>query len=84
MHALRAESKELAQIAVETLNALNKLSKSRDRLLEIVEDGEVQADEYADFAEIKATLDRIALSVSNLQLWVDEQIADGNLKKPQA
>ena len=75
--------KELAQIAVETLNALNKLSRSRDRLLEIVEDGEVQADEYADFAEIKATLDRIALSVSNLQLWVDEQIAAGNLKKPE-
>ena len=75
--------KELGQIAVETLNALNKLSKSRDRLLEIVEDGEVQADEYADFAEIKATLDKIALSVSNLQLWVDEQIAAGNLKKPE-
>ena len=81
-HALRTESKELAQIAVETLNALNRLSKSRDRLLEIVEDGEVQADEYTDFAEIKGTLDKIALSVSNLQLWVDEQIAAGNLKKP--
>lgn len=83
MHAPRTESKELGQIAVETLNALNKLSKSRDRLLEIVEDGEVQADEYPDFAEIKATLDKIALSVSNLQLWVDEQIAAGNLKKPE-
>jgi len=81
--ALRTESKELAQIAVETLNSLNKLSRSRDRLLEIVEDGEVKADEYADFAEIKATLDRIALSVSNLQLWVDEQIAAGNLNKPE-
>ena len=84
VHALRTESKELAQIAVETLNSLNKLSRSRDRLLEIVEDGEVQADEYADFAEIKSTLDRIALSVSNLQLWVDEQIAAGNLVKPKA
>ena len=82
VHALRTESKELAQIAVETLNAVNKLSRSRDRLLEIVEDGEVQADEYADFAEIKATLDRIALSVSNLQLWVDEQIASGKLEHP--
>ena len=84
MHALRTESKELAQIAVETLNAVNKLSRSRDRLLEIVEDGEVQADEYADFAEIKETLDKIALSVSNLQLWVDEQIAAGKFIKPQA
>ena len=84
VHAQRTESKELAQIAVETLNALNKMSKSRDRLLEIVEDGKVRADEYEDFVEIKATLDRIALSVSNLQLWVDEQIAAGKLKNPDA
>ena len=82
-HALPTESQALAQIAVETLNAVNKLSKSRDRLLEIVEDGQVRPDEYADFAEIKATLDKIAFSVSNLQLWVDEQIAAGKLKAPE-
>ena len=81
LRALPTESKELAQIAMETLNAVNRLSKNRDRLLEIVEDGQVEEDEYADFAEIKATLDRIALSVSNLQLWVDEQLAAGNQKK---
>ena len=83
LRALPTESKELAQIAVETLNAVNRLSKNKDRLLEIVEDGQVLGDEYADFVEIKATLDRIALSVSSLQLWVDEQIAAGKLKKPE-
>ena len=31
---------------------------------------------------IKANLDRIALSVSSLQLWVDEQIAIGKMKPP--
>jgi len=81
-HALPTESKELAQIAVETLNALNKLGQSRDRLLEIVEDGQVRHDEYEDFAQIKKTLDKIALSVSTLQLWVDEQIAAGKLERP--
>ena len=80
---LPTESKELAQIAVETLNAVNKLEKNKDRLLEIVEDGQVLSDEYADFAEIKSTLDRIALSVSSLQLWVDEQIAAGKLSRPE-
>ena len=83
VHAVRTESKELAQIAVETLNAVNRLNRNRDRLLEIVEDGQVQDDEYDDFVEIKATLDRIALSVSSLQLWVDEQIAAGKLEKPE-
>lgn len=80
---LPTESKELAQIAVETLNAVNRLSKSKDRLLEIVEDGQVLGDEYNDFAEIKSTLDRIALSVSSLQLWVEEQMAAGKLQKPE-
>ena len=80
---LPTESKELAQIAVETLNAVNKLEKNKDRLLEIVEDGQVLSDEYADFAEIKSTLDRISLSVSSLQLGVDEQIAAGKLAKPE-
>ena len=82
-HKLPTESKELAQIAVETLNAVNRISKNRDRLLEIVEDGQVCSDEYADFLEIKATLDKIAMSVSSLQLWVDEQIASGKLKFPE-
>ena len=84
VHALRAESKELAQITVETLNALNRLSKSRDRLLEISEDGEVDSDEYADFSEIKATLEKIALSVSNLRLWIEEREAAGKLNLPKA
>ena len=81
VHALRPEPKELGQIAVETLNALNRMNRNKERLLEIVEDGEVQPDEYSDFAEIKGILDRIALSVANLQLWVNEQIAEGKMAK---
>ena len=79
----RTESKELAQITVETLNALNRLSRSKDRLLEISEDGTVDPDEVEDFREIKATLDKIALSVSNLRLWIEEQEAKGSLTLPE-
>ena len=57
-------------------------AKQTTDLLEIVEDGQVRPDEYQDFVEIKGVLDKIALSVANLQLWVNEQIAEGNLKKP--
>ena len=81
VHALRPESKELGQIAVETLNALNRMNRSKERLLEIVEDGQVRSDEYQDFVEIKGVLDKIALSVANLQLWVNEQIAEGKLRE---
>ena len=71
--------KDLAQIAIETLNSLNKMSKEKDRLLEIVEDGQVTPDEYNDFFEIKKTLEKISLSVDTLQLWVDKSIAEGNM-----
>lgn len=71
--------KDLAQIAIETLNSLNRMSKEKDRLLEIVEDGRVTPDEYKDFFEIKKTLEKISLSVDTLQLWVDKSIADGHM-----
>ena len=74
-HAVRAESKELTQIAVETLNAVNQMSRIKDRLLEIAEDGKVCNAELEDFMKIKSVLDKLSQSVSNLQLWMDEQIA---------
>lgn len=75
------QSKELAQIAIETLNSLNKLNREKDRLLEIVEDGTVRPDEREDFLAIKTVMDKIALSVHTMQLWVDEAIANGKLPK---
>lgn len=75
------EEKELSQIAIETLNALNKINRDKDRLLEIVEDGQITEDEYEDFFLIKKTLDKISLSVDSLQLWVDKAISEGGIKK---
>ena len=75
--------KDLAQIAIETLNSLNKMNKEKDRLLEIVEDGQVTPDEYKDFFEIKKTLEKISLSVDTLQLWVDKSIADGHMESAE-
>ena len=79
-HVPEIKIKDLAQIAVETLNSLNRLNKEKDRLLEIVEDGQITPDEYKDFFEIKKTLEKIALSVDTLQLWVDKSIADGHME----
>ena len=75
------EMKSLSQIAIETLNSLNKMTRLKDRLLEIVEDGRVRPNESDDFLIIKSTLDKISASVNALQLWVDGQIADGKLDK---
>lgn len=75
------EVKSFSQIAIETINSLNRIARQKDRLLEIVEDGQVRSDEYEDFLVIKTTLDRIAASVNALQLWVNGQIAEGKLDK---
>ena len=71
--------KELSQIAIETLNSLNKLAQVKDRLLEIVEDGTISEDELEDFRTIKSNLDKIASAVESLQLWLNESIARGSL-----
>ena len=75
------ESKELAQIAIETLNSVNRLNREKDRLLEIVEDGTVRPDEREDFITIKETLDKIAISVRTMHLWIEEAEASGKLPK---
>ena len=75
------ELKSFSQIAIETLNSLNKMTHLKDRLLEIVEDGQVRPDESDDFLIIKSTLDKISASVNALQLWVDGQIVNGKLDR---
>lgn len=77
----RVEIKSFSQIAIETLNSLNKMTHFKDRLLEIVEDGLVAEDEEEDFIKIKSTLDKMASSIDELQLWVDGQIAESKLDK---
>ena len=75
--------KELSQIAIETLNSLNKLNQVKERLLEIVEDGEITEDEYTDFQMIKSNLDKIAQAVESLQLWLNKSAAEGKIDLTQ-
>ena len=77
----RVESKALVQIVVETLNGTNKLNQYKDRLLEIAEDGKITSDELDDFSEIREVLERLQVSMSSLQLWLEEQMAAGELEK---
>ena len=75
----RVESKELVQIVVETLNGINRLNQYKDRLLEIAEDGAISGDEMEDFGAIKETMDKLQVALSSLQLWLEEQMAQGEI-----
>lgn len=72
---------ELGQISIETINALNRLYKSRDRLLEIVEDGKISDDELDDFNAIKSTLEKISELSDSLKMWISKEIITGNIHK---
>lgn len=79
--APKIEDKDFVQITVETTNCLNKLNKYKDRLLEISEDNQVRPDEYEDFVEIKGMLDKLRLSIANLNMWFEEKIALGEIEE---
>ena len=64
--------KDLPHITIEMLSALNKINVEKERLIDIAEDGQISDDEREDFLKIKAILDKMALSVASLQLWIDQ------------
>ena len=75
------KSKELSQITLEMLATLNKLSRDKDRLVEITVDGEITEDEIPDFLKIKEELEKMALTIDSLNLWIDNTIISGKIDK---
>ena len=77
------EDKDLSQIVLEMLASLNAVDKERNRLIEITADGDLSADEYADFNAIQEKLERISHTVNALKLWVEQTIASGKINKEE-
>lgn len=75
------KAKELSQITLEMLAALNNLAKRKERLVEITVDGEITEDEISDFVAIQEELDKMSLIIDSLNLWVSNTIAAGKLDK---
>ena len=68
-------------ITFEMLNLLNRLTKQKDRLIEITVDGEITPDEIKDFKNIKKDLEQMSMAIDSMQLWLDNMIADGKIAK---
>ena len=75
------KSKELSQITLEMLATLNKLAHEKERLIEITVDGELSEEEIPDFLKIKKELEKMALAIDSLNLWLDHTIASGKIDK---
>lgn len=75
------QAKELSQITLEMLATLNKLTRQKERLIEITVDGELTEDELPDFMKIKEELEKMALVIDSLNLWLDQTIMSGKIDK---
>ena len=73
------KTKELSQITLEMLATLNKLAYAQERLIEITVDGQLSQDELPDFLKIKEDLEKMALAIDSLNLWLDNTIASGQI-----
>lgn len=74
-------TKDLSQITLEMLATLNKLTREKERLIEITVDGELTDDEIPDFIKIREELEKMALAIDSLELWIDNTIASGKIPK---
>lgn len=68
--------KSLSQITLEMLSNMNALEKEKDRLIDITVDGKISEDEKEDFIRIRDTLDKMAITIDSLKLWVDRSLPD--------
>ena len=80
-HVPEIKKKELSQITLEMLSTINKLTKTKERLIEITVDGELTDDEIPDFMQIKEELEKMAMAIDSLNLWLDHTIASGKIDK---
>lgn len=74
------KKKDLSQITVEMLNALNQLNKDRERFLEIVVDGKITKEEQEDFEAILERLEEISSTIDSLKLWINHARLEGKVE----
>lgn len=68
--------KDFSQITLEMLSTINALSAQKDLLIDIAADGNISKEEIDSFTSIKENLDKMALSIESLRLWMEQQDID--------
>lgn len=71
--------KDISQITLEVLATMNKLSKVKERLVDITVDGVVEDSEIKDFGSILDILNKMSLTIESLKMWVKNEMIAGNI-----
>ena len=69
-------NKNIATITLEILSSMNYLEEQKNRLVDITQDEDLTEDEYEDMKKIRDRLKKMAGSIANLQLWVDQKLGE--------
>lgn len=64
----------LDRISIKALSSFRKLSKTKEKLLDIVEDGVITEDEKPELNEIIKTLDELSEVSQSLKAWLEKNL----------
>ena len=78
-YVTEAELKELPQLTVELLSALNAMAEEKDRLIDISVDGRVNGFERKRFDTILEKLAVLDRSIRGMRIWIEHALASGKL-----
>ena len=79
----RVELKELPQLTVELLSALNALEEEKNRLIDISVDGRVSESERAQFNVILKKLAALDRSIRGMRIWIEHAMYTGKLDEEE-
>ena len=77
----KAELKELPQLTVELLSALNAMEDEKNRLIDISVDGRVTENERAQFDAILRKLSALDRSIRGMRIWIEHALYAGKLEE---
>ncbi len=77
----RVELKELPQLTVELLSALNAMEEEKNRLIDISVDGRVSDTERKQFNVILSKLSALDRSIRGMRIWIEHALITGKLEE---
>lgn len=73
----KIECTNLDRIGIRALSSFRKISTAKELLLDITEDGVIDASEKEDLSKIIDILDEVGSIAQNLKVWVEKNFQEG-------
>ena len=71
------------EVLVKMIVSLDSVNERKNRLMQILSDGQIQKEEIKDFVAIRNELEQISIMVESMQLWCEKLQAEGKVELPK-